>query len=111
MNEKLLIIIATGDREKALTALMFAISAIKYEWIPVVRVVFFGPAQNLLVSDSEVASSASELSRITEPMACKFLADRDQQTEPTEQLGIKVEYVGEPISQMIRDEGFIPMVW
>jgi hypothetical protein len=111
MTSKLLIIIASGEKEKALTALMYAKNAIKYEWIPTVRVVFFGPSQNLLVWDDEVSASAADLANYTEPLACKFLSDQGELSDKTENLGISVKYVGEPISKMIRDEGFMPMVW
>ena len=111
MTTKLLIIIATGEKEKVLTALMYAKNAIKYEWIPTIRVVFFGPSQKLLAWDSDVSASAADLANFAEPLACKFISDRDELSEETAKLGIDVKYVGEPVSQMIRDEGFTPMVW
>jgi len=61
MSEKLLVIIASGDREKVLTALMYAKNTIKYSWLEDVRVIFFGPSENLLVSDTDVSASAKEL--------------------------------------------------
>jgi len=110
MSTKILIIIASGDREKVLTALMYAKNTIKYSWIEDVRVVFFGPSENLLVGDTDVTASAAELAKVGQPLACKFLSDRDGISERIESLGITVDYVGSMISDLIKD-GYAPMVW
>jgi hypothetical protein len=110
LTDKLLVIVASGDKDKALTALMYAKNAIKYDWIPEVRVVFFGPSQGLLVNDDDVAKSAAELAKYGPALACKFISDAEGQSEKVSDLGIEVKYVGEEISQMVKD-GYIPMVW
>lgn len=110
MSTKLLVIIASGDREKVLTALMYAKNTIKYGWLEDVRVIFFGPSENLLVDDTDVTSSASELSGLGKPVACKFLSDRDNISERIESLGITVDYVGTIIADLLKD-GYTPMVW
>jgi len=110
MTEKLLIIIASGDREKVLTALTYAKNNIKYGWIPDVQVIFFGPAENLLVSDSDVTASAAELANLSQPLACQLISDRDHISERIEGIGIEVDYVGTIIADLLRD-GFVPMVW
>jgi hypothetical protein len=101
MTEKLLIIIASGDREKVLTALMYAKNNIKYGWIP---------SENLLVSDSDVTSSAMELANLSQPLACQLLSDRDNISERIERMGVEVDYVGTIIADFLRD-GYTPMVW
>jgi hypothetical protein len=110
MSEKLLVIIASGDREKVLTALMYAKNTIKYGWLSEVKVIFFGPAENLLISDSDVRESAKELANLDEPVACRFLSDRDGTTKRIEDMGIDVDYVGTIIADLLRD-GYTPMVW
>ncbi len=110
MSEKLLVIIASGDREKVLTALMYVKNTIKYNWLEDVRVIFFGPSENLLVGDNDVSDSAKELAGLGNPVACKFLSDRDNASDQIESLGITVDYVGSMIADLIKD-GFIPMVW
>jgi hypothetical protein len=110
MSDKLLVIISTGDREEALTALMYAKNNIKYGWLSDVKVIFFGPTENLLVSDSDVRESAKELANLAEPLACKMLSDRDGITERIEGMGIEVDYVGAIIADLLRD-GYTPMVW
>jgi hypothetical protein len=110
MSEKLLIIIATGDKEKALTGLMYAKNTIKREWIPHVRVVYFGPSENLMVNDPEVGNAAIEVANMGESYACKAISDREDISEKVEEMGIRVEYVGKIISDLIK-AGFTPLVW
>ncbi|MGY5855498.1 MAG: hypothetical protein RTS72_02790 [Candidatus Thorarchaeota archaeon] len=110
MSSKLLVIIASGDREKALTGLMYAKNTIKYGWIENVKVMFFGPSENLLVSDSDVTNSAAELAGLGSPIACKFLSDRDGISDRIEGMGITVDYVGSMIADLLND-GYTPMVW
>ena len=110
METKLLVIIASGNRETVLTALMYAKNTIKYGWIEDVRVIFFGPSENLLVSDTDVTNSANELAGLHQPIACKFLSDRDGISKRIESLGISVDYVGSMIADFL-NEGYTPMVW
>ncbi|MFW9769085.1 MAG: hypothetical protein ACFFF9_05525 [Candidatus Thorarchaeota archaeon] len=110
MDTKLLVIIASGNRETVLTALMYAKNTIKYGWIEDVRVIFFGPSENLLVGDTDVTNSANELAGLGQPVACKFLSDRDGISKRIEKLGISVDYVGAMIADLM-EEGYTPMVW
>lgn len=110
MDSKLLIIIATGEKEKALTGLMYARNAIGREWLGDIKVVFFGPIERLMVNDEDVASMVKEVAAIGGGVACKFISDRDAVSEGIEKLGVDVEYVGPLISDMIND-GYVPMVW
>lgn len=110
MSSKLLVIIASGDREKALTGLMYAKNTIKFGWMDEVKVMFFGPSENLLVNDTDVTNSATELAGLGQPIACKFLSDRDGISERIEGMGITVDYVGTIIADLIKD-GYTPMVW
>jgi len=110
LSSKLLVVIATKEREKALTGLMYARNAIANEWFEDVKVVFFGPSERLIVQDEEVAARASDIASEGKATACKFLSDRDEISEAIEKLGVKVEYVGKSVSRLIKD-GYIPMVW
>ncbi|MHA2379298.1 MAG: hypothetical protein ACXADO_05655 [Candidatus Thorarchaeota archaeon] len=110
MIPKILVIIATSDKEKALTAPMYAGTALRYSWMDDVKVMFFGPSQHLLVEDAEVAASAEEAASLTDTIACKLLSDRDGETEQTETMGIKVDYLGTIIYSLTKD-GYVPMVW
>ncbi len=109
-NQKLLVIIASSDREKVLTALMYARNTVKFGWLEDVKVMFFGPAENLLVSDEAVSHEAQILADVVEPIACKFIADRDEISPQIEELGVTVDYVGTRIADLLK-EGYVPMVW
>jgi hypothetical protein len=110
MTDKLLVIIATGDRDKALTGLMYAKNAVKRGWLGDVKVVFFGPSERLMCSDPEVANAAIEVARLGESYACKAISDRETISDRISEMGVRVEYVGSIISEYIK-EGYTPMVW
>lgn len=110
MSSKLLVVIATSDKEKALTGMMYAHKTLEEGWMDQVKVIFLGPAQRLLVEDEQIGKLAGEIGAREQPIACKFISDRDGTTEKTEALGVKVDYVGTIISDFIKD-GFVPMVF
>ncbi|MCW4050553.1 MAG: hypothetical protein NWE89_12545 [Candidatus Bathyarchaeota archaeon] len=110
MSSKLLVIIATGDKAKALTGLMYAKNAIVREWMEDVKVVYFGPSEQLMYSDADVANAAIEIAGMSETFACKAISDREGISEKIDEMGVKVEYVGTIISDYIK-QGYVPMVW
>ncbi|RLF60823.1 MAG: hypothetical protein DRN37_02030 [Thermoplasmata archaeon] len=110
MSSKVLVIIATGEEEKALTGVMYAYKTMSEGWLDEVQVMFFGPSERLLVQNGEIAKMAKELCAVQQPIACKFISDRDGISEQIEGLGVKVEYVGTVIADFIK-QGYVPMVF
>jgi hypothetical protein len=110
MSSKALIILATGEKEKALTGILYARNCQKNKWLEDVKVIFFGPFENLVCEDEEVAEEASQLLDYQTPIACKFLSDHAGKSDKLQELGFQVEYVGSMISNFIKD-GYAPMVW
>ena len=110
MGSKVVVIISTGEKEKAMTGLMYARNSKDRGWMEEVKVIFFGPSENLLVKDEDVQDMAMQIAQNEKPVACKFLSDRDGISENIESLGLDVEYVGTIISDLIKD-GYIPMVF
>jgi len=110
MTSKLLIIISTGEREQALTAMMYSINAITKGGFEDVKIIFFGPAEQLVADDEEIKRRAKDLAAVTECYACKAISDRKGISGDFENLGVKVEYVGTIISGFLK-EGYVPMVW
>jgi hypothetical protein len=110
MASKVLVIIATGEAEKALTGLMYAYRTMSEGWIDDVKVVFFGPSERLLVKDERIAQISQQICEAEKPFVCKFISDQEGISEQIESLGLKVEYVGTIISDFIK-EGYIPMVF
>lgn len=111
MDGKIVVIISTSDADKARTAAMYAINALKYGWMEEVKIFFFGPAQDLLLQDRELQKYLQEYQSMEETaVACKYISDRDKKSRQICELGLKVEYVGKMISDLI-NEGYVPMVW
>lgn len=111
MGKKVVIIISSSDREKALTGMMYAVNAHKHLWFEDVKLFFFGPAQKLVLTDKDLQKYLAEFMDLDgEAVTCKFITQRDGISDLSEKLGIKVEYVGEQISDLIKSD-YIPMVW
>ena len=110
MSSKLLVIIATGENEKALTGLMYASRTIAEGWMDKVKVIFFGPSERLLVEDERIAQAAKTIAGVEKPIACKFISDRDGISDKIEDCGVKVDYVGTIISGLIK-AGYVPMAF
>ncbi len=110
LSTKVLVIIGTGDKDKALAGLMYALNALKNKWLDDVKVVFFGPSEQLAAYDLEVGKAAKDIVDATDCFACKAISDRKGVSGDLEQIGIKIEYVGTVISDLLK-EGYIPMVW
>lgn len=58
MSDKALVIISSGEVGKALTGLMWATNALRFGWMEDVRVIFFGPAQDLALENDQVKEMA-----------------------------------------------------
>jgi len=110
MSSKVRVIISTAEKDKALTGILYAKNAQINKWIDDVRVIFFGPFENLVCEDDDVIQSASELLDYQTPIACKFLSDRSGTSDKLAELGFNVEYVGALISDSIK-AGYVPMVF
>jgi hypothetical protein len=110
MSSKLLVVIATGEKEKALTGLMYASRTLTEGWMGEVKIIFFGPSERLLVEDETMSKIAKEIGAVETPIACKFISDREGISEKIENLGVRVDYVGTIISDLIKD-GYVPMVF
>ena len=110
MTSKVLVMIATGDREKALAGLMYVHNVLRYKWLDEVKVVFFGPSEKLAANDEKVAWFIKEITGDSDCFACKAISDEDGVSERLEEVGVRVEYVGTIGSDAIK-EGYVPMVW
>ena len=111
MNEKLAVILASGDAEVLEMGMMYALNSMMQGWMKEVRVFLFGPSEVTIPTNPRLLELLAGLIEAgTIPMACKFCSDRHEISERLRALGCEVEYVGAPISDAIRD-GFVPMVW
>ena len=110
MSSKVLVIIGSGDKGKALAGLMYARNVLKNKWLDDVKVVFFGPSEQLAAYDNEVRKMVVDIADVSDCFACKAISDNKGVSEKLAQAGMKIEYVGTIISDLIK-EGYIPMVW
>jgi len=111
MNDRIAVILTTSDPVAARTGAMYAVNALKHGWMSDVRLIVFGPAQDVLLADAELQGLVAEYQAMETPaVACRFFAERDDTDTATRDLGVEVEYVGPLISQLIRD-GYVPLVW
>jgi hypothetical protein len=111
MSDKIVVIISTAEVEKARTGMMYAVNAVLKNWMSDVKLIFFGPAQELILEDIVMKDFLLQFQEAKgTAVSCKFIADRDENYKETETLGIKVEYVGSMISDLIKD-GYVPLIW
>ena len=111
MNDKLLVIIGSSDVDKANTGMMYALNALKNRWMEEVKVVFFGPSEKVLLENPDLQNLLEEYQNIGGvSSACKFISDRDELSPSINSPGVKVEFVGRLISNLVK-EGYVPMVW
>lgn len=111
MSDKVVVVISTAEKEKVYAGMMYAVNAIKQSWMKEVKLIFFGPSEKLLLDDSELQGYVKEYLELKgEAVACKFISDNDKSSENISEMGLQVDYVGEILSNLIKD-GFIPIVW
>ena len=110
MSSKLLVLISTGEKEKAKTGLMYAHRTMGEGWMDEVKVLFFGPSERLLLEDEDVRKMAQQIAIEEKPVACKTISGRERISAELEKHGMKVDYVDRMISNPIK-EGFTPLVF
>lgn len=112
MSDRVMVIIGTAEPAKAHAGAMYALNARKHGWMADVKLILFGPAEQLVLADEDLQDLVRQY--LAEdgdaPVACRFLADRDGLGDKLGELGLAVEYVGPLISDAIKD-GYVPMVW
>ncbi|HLH85991.1 MAG TPA: DsrE family protein [Thermoplasmataceae archaeon] len=108
MGDKALIIISSGKEavDKALTGMMYAYNALKHGWLNDIQVMFFGPSEDLILSDNaKVREMLEKLkSQGVKPFACSAVA-KDRGIEAgLMQIGLDVLPVGPLISSLIKKD-------
>jgi hypothetical protein len=76
-----------------------------------VQLFLFGPAESLVLEDPDLQELLMDFKRQErQAIACRFLSDREGTSSALDELGLKVDYVGSRISNLIK-QGYVPMVW
>lgn len=105
MANKLLVILASGDRDVALEmALFYPVTVAKEKYMDEVKVILFGPSEKLVARDKNVQKRIKTLQEAGVVVsACKYCSDRMGVSEKLKELGITVEYVSKGIAEMLRE--------
>ena len=83
----------------------------QFGWMSDVKVFLFGPSETQVATDPSLREMvAAMIEERLIPVACKYCSDRYRVSDSLERLGCSIEYVGEPISNAIKN-GYVPMVW
>lgn len=99
---RVLIWLASPDREKLMPGLMWGLNAKRNNWVDEVKVVVFGPSEKTVMDDDVLFSMVQE---IEGSMFCRRVAEMENTVEQMETRGANLAYVGEPIAKAIA-EGF-----
>lgn len=95
-----------GDKEFAEEmAFMYALNAKKHGWWENVRLIVWGPSAPLLAEDHDLQELLAEMNDEGVVLeACRACAENYGVAEDLEDLGITVEYMGEPLTEYLKDE-------
>ena len=111
MKQKVLVIVSTENKEKALGALVFVQNSIKNKRFEDLKLILFGPSEKLASTDQALKSIIADIvSMNNSPVACKAISDMHNIGNELTARGFKLEYVVDPIGQFIND-GYVPMVF
>ncbi|MEM0156835.1 MAG: DsrE family protein [Thermoplasmataceae archaeon] len=106
MADGALVIISSGKEavDRAMTGMMYSYNALKYRWLQDVQVVFFGPSEELILSDSQEVKQMLEklMSQGIKPYACSAIAKGNGLEPGLTQIGMDVLPVGPLISSYIK---------
>lgn len=111
VNDKLAVVLASGDPHVLEMGLMYARNAAKQGWMSDVQVFLFGPSETQVATDPALREMAElMISEGLIPVACKYCSDKYSVSDLLEKMGCEIDYVGAPISDAIK-AGYVPMVW
>lgn len=97
---KVLIWLASADREKLMPGLMWGLNAKRNDWVDEVKIVVFGPSERTVMEDDVLFSMVQE---IEGTMFCRRVAEMEETVEQLETRGANVAYVGKPIAEAITE--------
>ncbi|MFQ3294803.1 MAG: hypothetical protein ACI8VE_001884, partial [Natrialbaceae archaeon] len=95
-----------GDKEFAEEmAFMYTLNAKKRDWWENVRLIVWGPSAGLLAGDDDLQEWVGQMAAEGVVLeACRACAEDYGVAEDLEDLGIAVEYMGDPLTNYLKDE-------
>lgn len=111
MNDKLAVILVSGDAKVLEMGLVYAKNVIKHEWMSDIKIYLFGPSEVAIGTDPDLQAMVREIiGKGIIPVACKWCSDKYGVSDLLVGLGCEVDYIGSPVSTAIHD-GYVPMTW
>ncbi len=111
MNDKLAVILVSGDRKVLEMGLVYATNVVVHGWMSDLRVYLFGPSEVTIATDPDLQELVKTMiAGGTIPQACRWCSDKYGVSDMLRDLGVDVQWIGEPVSQSIKD-GYAPMTW
>ena len=104
--EKLFVMWSSGDREVATKMVfMYTLNAKRRGWWNDISLIVWGPSAKLVSEDKELQAKTKEMKDAgIELMACKACSDSYGVSDTLEELGIDVKYMGEPLTQFLKED-------
>jgi hypothetical protein len=105
-QDALVVLWSSGDREVATKMVfMYTLNAKRRGWWNNVTLIVWGPSAKLLTEDTELQDRIQEMKQTgVGLLACKACSDSYGVSEDLERLGVEVKYMGEPFTQILKDE-------
>lgn len=103
---KLLILWSSGDKDVAyMVALIYPKVAKKGGMWDRIRIIIWGPSAKLLADDPAMFPLIKTLQKEgVEILACRWCADQYGVSKKLEALGVRVDYMAEPLTKMLKSD-------
>ena len=105
-QSKLNVLWTSCDRQVALDMIfMYCLNSRLKGWWQEVSLIVWGPSAELLNRDEELKKELAKLRQAgVEILACRACADRYGVSRELEDLGIKVIYMGQPLTHLLKED-------
>lgn len=106
MKNKLNILWTTNNKDTVLNMLsMYTINAIHRGWWREINVILWGASVKLVASDPQVQTEVLEMLQMGISIeACRDCCESFNVTSPIEKLGIVVKYMGESLTEYLKND-------
>lgn len=107
--KELVVLWTSGDKEVALKMVfMYTLNSKRFNWgWKNVTLIVWGPSSKLLAEDLELQEYLLRMKEMgVKLMACKKCSDMYGVSESLTRLGIEVKYMGEPLTDYLREDRY-----
>lgn len=104
-DNELVVLWTSGDKELAENMVfMYTLNSAKNGWWEEITFIIWGPSSELLSNEEDLQNKIKEMKKQDINLkACKACAERYEVTKDLESLGIEVKYMGEPLTNYIKN--------